>query len=80
MNKLAYSAPPEEETQADRDRLIRQGLPLGKHRVHLGPLGCITHGHWGRKPDWAYTDCVLVLVNFLGSGMWLRYPKTDIVA
>jgi len=80
LDRLSKTTPPEEETQATRDRLIRQGPPLGTHRVHLGPLGYITQGHWDRKPDWAYIDCVLVLVNYLGSGMWVRYPKTDIVA
>ena len=76
---LSSTPPPEEETQADRDRLIKLP-PLGKHRVHLGPLGYIARPHFGRKPDWAFANCVLVLVEFLGSGMWLRYPKSDIIA
>lgn len=69
--------PPEEETQADRDRLISHE-PIGQHRVHLGPLGYIKQPHWGRKQDWAYENCLLVLVNYLGSGMWVRYYKTDV--
>ena len=70
--------PPEEETQADRDRLA-VGKPLGHHRVYLGPLGYVNQPHWGRKPDWAFSNCVLVLVWYLGSAMWVRYPRYDIV-
>ena len=80
MRMLSNTPPPEEETQADRDRLARQGPPLGKHRIYLGPLGYITKGHWGRKPDWAYANCVLVLELVLGSAMWVRYPRHDIIA
>jgi len=77
MNELEHLA--ETETQAERDALIKQA-PVGKHRVHLGPLGYTKQDHFGVKADWAYKNCVLVLINFLGSGMWVRYPKHDVIA
>ena len=76
---LSQNPPPDDESQAERDRLITTPS-IGIHRVYLGYLGYVTRPHWGLKPDWAFADCVLVLVEYLGSGMWVRYPRTDIVS
>lgn len=60
----------ETETQSERDMAV-QGQPIG-HAINPGPVTTKTC-FFRRKSDWAFSHCSLVLTNYLGSGMWLRY-------
>ena len=81
-NRLSNNPPPEEETQADRDRIMAawKNEPFGYVKTNLGPLGYAKTPYFGLKKDWAFSNCMLALINVLGSAMWVRYYKHDIVA